>query len=162
MEFLRDPEFWVTVAVIILVIALWKPVTRSMVGGLDSRAAKIRAELDEAQRLREEAQAMLAEYQAKQRAALAEAGDIVKQAATEAERSRRQAAEELEASLKRREHQAMERIAQAETKAVAEVRALAVDLAVATTRRLLSDSLDGARAAQLVDQAIAELPQKLH
>jgi F-type H+-transporting ATPase subunit b len=162
MEILRDPEFWVTIAFIILVIAVWKPIWRAMVGGLDGRAERIRTELDEARRLREEAQGLLAEYQQKQRAALEEARGILAQAAKDAESGRRQAAEDLEASLKRREQQAIERIAQAEAKAVDEVRSLAVELAVATTRRLLRDNLDAARAARLVDQAIAELPQKLH
>ena len=162
MELLRQAEFWVAIAFVVLIAALWRPAQRVITTGLDERARKIRAELQEAQRLRDEAERILTEYRKKQSKALGEAAEIAKQAAGEAERSRRQAQAELEASLKRREQQAMDRIAQAEAKAVEELRALAVDLAIAATRRLLKDHLDPARAAALVDRAIAELPQRLH
>lgn len=161
MEILQEAEFWVAVGFVILVGGLWRPAQRALVAGLDERARTIRAELDEAQRLREEAERLVAEYRRKQAKALGDAAEIAKQAAIEAERGRRHAETELEASLKRREQQAMDRVAQAEAKAVEEVRALAVDLAIAATRRLLSDGLDPARAAALLDRAIAELPQRL-
>ncbi len=161
MEILQEAEFWVAVGFVILVAALWRPAQRALVAGLDERASTIRAELGEAQRLREEAERLVAEYRRKQAKMLGEAAEIAKQAAIDAERSRRHAETELEASLKRREQQAMDRIAQAEAKAVEEVRALAVDLAIAATYRLLRDGLDPARAAALLDRAIAELPQRL-
>ena len=161
MEILKETEFWVAVGFVILIAALWRPAQRALTTALDARARTIRAELEEAQRLREEAERLVAEYRRKQAKALGEAVEIAKQAVIEAERSRRHAEAELEASLKRREQQAMARIAQAEAKAVEEVRALAVDLAIAATRRLLRDSLDPARAATLLDRAIAELPQRL-
>jgi F-type H+-transporting ATPase subunit b len=161
MELLHSSEFWVAVGFVILVAALWRPAQRALAAGLDERARTIRAELDEAKRLREEAERLLADYRRKQARALGEAVEIAKQAVAEAERNRRHAEAELEASLKRREQQAMDRIAQAEAKAVEEVRALAVGLAIAATRRLLEDSLDPARAASLLDRAIAELPQRL-
>ncbi len=162
MELLKNPEIWVAVAFVILVAGVWKPVKRGVAGGLDARAATIKAELDEARRLKDDAEALLAEYQQKESQALAEAEAILRHAGAEAERNRRQAEGELAASLKRREQQAMERIAQAEAKAIDEVRALAVALAVAVTRRLVAANLDGARAAALVDSAIAELPQRLN
>ncbi len=162
MEILQEAEFWVAVGFVILVAALWRPAQRALVAGLDERARTIRAELGEAQRLREEAERLVADYRRKQAKMLGEAAEIAKQAAIDADRSRRHAETELEASLKRREQQAMDRIAQAEAKAVEEVRALAVDLAIAATHRLLRDGLDPARAAALLDRAIAELPQRLH
>jgi F-type H+-transporting ATPase subunit b len=162
MEILRNAEFWVLVAFVILVAALFKPVRKAFTGGLDARAAKIKSDLDEAQRLRDEAQALLAEYQETQKSALAEAQAILRQAGIEAGRGREQAARDLEAALKRREQQAIDRIAQAEAKALDEVRASAVDLAVAVTGNLLKSSLDRESAARLVEQAISELPQKLH
>ncbi|HXQ67002.1 MAG TPA: F0F1 ATP synthase subunit B, partial [Alphaproteobacteria bacterium] len=103
-----------------------------------------------------------AEYQAKQEQALSEAEGIMRHAAAEAERNRQAAEGDLAASLRRREQQAMDRIAQAEVKALQEVRALSVELALAATRRLVRDNLDAKRAAGLVDKAIAELPQRLH
>lgn len=162
MEFLQDAEFWVAVAFVILIAAVWKPVKRSLAASLDARAAKIRSALEEARRLVEEARAVLADYQGKQRQALSEAEGIMRHAAAEAERNRQAAEGDLAASLRRREQQAMDRIAQAEAKALDEVRALSVELALAATRRLVRDNLDAKRAAGLVDQAIAELPQRLH
>ena len=162
MEILQDAEFWVAVAFVILVASVWKPLKRAFADGLDARAAKIRAELEEARHLADEAAALLADYRTKEGKALGEAEEILRQAAAEAERGRQAGASELKASLERRERQALERIAQAETKALAEVRALSVELALAATRRLIRDNLDAPRAAGLIDQAIAELPQRLH
>lgn len=161
-EMLHSAEFWVFVAFVILVGATFRRVSAVLTGGLDARAARIKAQLDEAGKLREDAQALLAEYQRKQRAATKEAEAIVAQAKSEAERMREQAHADLEHSLKRREQQALEKIAQAEAEALDEVRHQAVDLAVAASARLLKDSLDKERAGRLVDDAIKELPEKLH
>lgn len=155
-------EFWVLVSFIIFVALVGRKVWAMLTGILDSRAERIRQELDEAQRLREDAQSTLATYQRKQRDALKDAEEIVARAREEAERLRRQAETDLEASLKRREQQAMDRIAQAEATALAEVRNLTVDLAVAASRRLLTEGMDEARQKALVDQAIADLPKALH
>ncbi len=160
--FLQDPQTWVLVGFVIFVaFFVWKA-GKPIIGALDDRAARIKEELDEAQRLREEAQHLLAEYQRKQRDAVKEAEAMLSAAEDEAERVRAHAAGELEASLKRREQQALDRIAQAEAQAAAEVRNLAVDLAVAATAKVLEDKLDDKTAAKLVDGAIKELPEKLH
>jgi len=163
MEFLNEPELWVAIAFAILVgTFLWIKVPAKVTASLDDRAAKIKAELDEAERLRDDAQKLLAEYQQKQRDAFAEAKTLLQRAGDEAARNRSAAVAELEASLKRREQHAIDRIAQAEAKATAEVRGFAVDLAVAATRKLIESNLAAERATELVDQAIAELPQRLH
>lgn len=159
---LQTPEFWVAVGFIVLVAAIVKPAYRVMIGGLDARAERIRKSLDEAAGLREEAQHLLAEYQRKQRDAAKEIDDMLAHARAEAERSSKTAAEALEASLRRREQLAMDKIAQAEADAIQAVRNTAVDIAIAATRRLLADRLDGVAAAALIDRSIAELPQKLH
>src|ERR1700736_706142 len=96
MEFLHDPEFWVLVAAVIFVAVVFKPVGRALTGGLDARAARIRAELDEARRLREEAEQLVATYRAKQQEAAGEAEAIVTHAKTEAERIAAQSARDLE------------------------------------------------------------------
>lgn len=159
---INDPELWVAVAFVIVVAGLvWKGapmVTR----GLDDRAARIKNELDEAQKLREEAQRVLAEYQRKQRDALKEAEEIVAHSRAEAERTAQQAARDLEAALQRRQQLALEKIALAESKATAEVRNTAVDVAVAAARQILAQNLDAERKGKLIDDAIAELPQRLH
>ena len=160
--FLQSAEFWVLVAFLIFVGALFKKVSAMLTAGLDARAARIKAQLDEAEKLREDAQSLLAEYQRKQHAAAEEAEGIVAQAKAEAERIREQAQADLEQALKRREQQALEKIAQAEAEALGEVRNQAVDLAMAASRRLLADNLDEAKAAGLVDDAIKDLSEKLH
>jgi F-type H+-transporting ATPase subunit b len=161
-EIIRDPEFWVAIAFVIAVgLVLWKSAPM-IAKSLDDRAAKIKTELDEAQRLREDAQRTLAEFQRKQRDAFKEAEQIVALAKSEAERAAAQAVRDLEAALQRRQAQALEKIALAEAKARTEVRNTAVDVAIAAVRRVLAEQLDQPRKSQLIDDAIAELPQLLH
>jgi len=159
---MMTPEFWVFLAFVVFVFLVWKKAKAAILGALDARAEKIRAELDEAQRLREDAQSALAAYQRRQRDALKEAEAIIAHAREEAARIRAQAAADLEAALKRREVQAVDRIAQAEAAAVNEVRHLTVDLAVQAGRKLLTEGITAKQADALIDQSIAELPKHLH
>lgn len=161
-ELLHSAEFWVFIAFLILVGGVFKKVSAVFVSGLDARAGRIRAQLHEAEKLREDAQALLADYQRKQRAAAQEAEAIVAQAKNEAQRMREQAHADLEQALKRREQQALQKIAQAEAEALDEVRKQAVDLALAASARLMADNLNDDRAARLVDEAIKDLPDKMH
>lgn len=159
---IQDPTFWVAVAFLIFVaLIVWKA-RGAITGGLDARAEKIEAEIEEAKRLREEAQQLLADYKRKQRDAIAEAEAMLKAAEEEAVRVRGRSESELEAALKRREQQALDRIAQAEANAQAEVRNLAADLAIAASRKILTEKMDDATADKLVDNTIKELPTKLH
>jgi len=159
-----DPTFWVAVAFIIFVALAIKPlgVHRQMFAALDKRGQRIGKEIEEAEALREEAQKLLADYKRKQRDAVKEAEEIVAHAKAEAGRLREQAQKDLEASLQRREQAAMEKIAQAEAQALQEIRNQAVDVALAATARLISDNLDQAKAASLVDEAIGDLSGKLN
>jgi F-type H+-transporting ATPase subunit b len=161
-DLIHDPEFWVAVAFVLAIVLVWRKAKAAMGDALDARAAKIRAELEEARRLREEAQAMLGDYQRKQRDALREAEEIIQRAREEAERLGQRASRDLEAAIQRRRQMAEERIQQAEAKAVAEIRGVAVDVAIAATRRILTQRLDGQRGGQLIDEAIQALPGKLH
>jgi F-type H+-transporting ATPase subunit b len=161
MEFLHEAEFWVLVAAVIFVVAVGRKVGPMITGGLDARAARIRGELDEARRLREEAEQLLAEYRAKQQQAVADAEAIVAQAKAEAERIAAQSARDLEHALERRQHMAEDRIAQAEAKALAEVRSTAVDVAIAAAREVNTQEIDERRGSALLDEAIVALPQRL-
>jgi len=158
---LNSPTFWTLIAFVAFVIVLFRPVKKALLGGLDSRIAQIRAEVEEAQRLREEAQALLASYQRKQREAVQEAEEIVSRARDEAENHRAQAERQLAELLQRQEALAVEKIAQAEASATKEVRDIAIDLAVAATEKILSEKVTGALADKLVADAIEELPRKL-
>jgi F-type H+-transporting ATPase subunit b len=162
MELIHDPEFWVAVAFVIVVGLGGYKVRPLIAKSLDDRALRIKAELDEAQRLRDDAQKTLAEYQRKQRDALKEAEAIIAHAKAEAERIGKQAAQDLEASLERRTRQAEEKIAQEQAKALAEVRAAAVDVAIAATRQIIAQQLDASSGGATIDAAIAALPQQLH
>jgi F-type H+-transporting ATPase subunit b len=157
-----DPEFWVLLAVVIFLIVVWKPMRRAVVGALDSRAERIRQELDAARNLREEAQRVLNAYQRQQQEGAAEAQAIITHAKQEAERLAANSLRELEETLRRRQQLATERIAQEEAKAMAEIRAIAVDVAISASRQVISASLDERRGAALIDDVIAALPRQLH
>ena len=162
MQFLNDPTFWVMIAFFVFVGALARPISRAITAGLDKRADKIRADLEEAAKLLEEAQDLLASYQRQQRDAAKEAEAIVEHAREEAERLTQQGRERLEAALQRREQQAMDRIAQAEAAALEQVQAHTVDVAIGATRAFLPDNLKGKQAEALIETAIKDLPKKLH
>jgi F-type H+-transporting ATPase subunit b len=159
---LHDPTFWVLISFLIFIALAVKPARKTVLGALDQRAARIKAQLEEARRLREEAQALLATYQQKQREALQDVQQILAHAREEAARHRDQGIKALDASLERRERQAIDRIAQAEAEALDEVRQAAADLAIAATRRLLESTLDPAKRSAMIDAAIKEFPQKIH
>lgn len=155
-------EFWLLIALIVLGIAIFKPLRQMVVGALDGHSDKVRAELDEARRLRDEAQSLLAEHQRQLEGGQDHAKAIVDHARTEAERMTERHRAELDASLKRRTEQALVRIAQEESRAVQDVRTHAANLAIRTTERLLADGLDGKRVQTLLDDAIEEVGRKLN
>jgi F-type H+-transporting ATPase subunit b len=161
MHLFGEPEFWVLLAVVVFVVGVWKPARRAILGALDARAVRIRDELETARRLREEAQQALARYQKQQHEAAAEAEAIIAHAKEEAERIAAQAARNLEETLERRRRLAEERIAQEEAKALSEIRAITVDVAISAARQVIVAELDELRGAALIDAAIAALPQQL-
>lgn len=158
----QSEVFWVGVATVIFLALAYKMGWKSAMASLDARGDKIRTDIENAQTLREEAQKALAEYKRKQRDALAEAEEIIAHARTESQRLREQAQLDLEAALVRREQLAMDKIAQAEASAMAEVRDRAVEIAIAATERLLKSHLDAAQSGVIMDRAISELSDKLH
>jgi F-type H+-transporting ATPase subunit b len=157
-----DAEFWVLVAVVIFLIIVWKPAKRAVIGALDARAVRIRQELDAARNLREEAQRALATYQKRQQEGAAEAQSIIAHAKDEAERIAAQSLRDLHEALRRRQILAQERIAQEEAKALAEIRSIAVDVAISAAHQVIAASLDKRRGAAMIDDAIAALPRQLH
>jgi F-type H+-transporting ATPase subunit b len=159
---LHNSTFWVGVAFVIFVIAAFKPGKRVLTQALDGRIARIREEVEEAQRLREEAQTMLASYQRRQREAIQEAEQIIAHAREEADRVKAKAEADLEDSIKRREQQATAKIAQAEAAAIDEIREKAVDMAIEATARLLEEKLAGKAGEQAVADSIKDIPNKLH
>lgn len=160
-QLLNDHHFWVLVSMAIFAVLVWKPASRAIAGALDQRAARISGELDEARKLREEAEQLLADYQRQEREAVTQAEAIIAHAREEAERIAAQAAGDLEQSLARRQRLAEERIAQAESRALDEIRSVAVDTAIAAARDVIAAEFDERRGGALLDDAIAALPQRL-
>jgi len=159
---LHSAEFWVAVSFIVFVLAIFRPAKRTLFAALDQRIEQIRADVEEAQRLREEAQQALATYQRRQREAMQEAEKIIAHAREEEERTRSRAEAELEEMIKRREQQAADKIAQAEAAAMDEIRDKAVELAVAATAKILEEKMRGKAGEQALSAAIKSLPDKLH
>ena len=155
------PEISVAIAFAIFVIlVLWKG-TRKITEGLDKRAERIRSQLDETQNLREEAQAALASYQRQQRDALAEAEQIIAQAEAEADRLKEQAEGVMAATIKRREEQAVQRIAQAEASAVQDVRDQAVELAIGVATKLIAEKMDKSVQGSLIEASTSDVIKSL-
>ena len=162
MELFQEAEFWVGVALLIFFgLLIWLKVPGAAAKGLDGYAAKIQAELDEAQSLRVEAEGLLAEIRAQRAESERLAADMLAQATADAERIRVEAKTKLDEQIKRRGELAERRIANAEAQATAEVKAAAADLAAQAAEVVLTKRLAGAKADPLVDGAIAQLAIKL-
>lgn len=159
--FFAEPRNWVLIAFILFFVLFGRRLWRALVGMLDDRAAKVRAELEEAARLRQEAEAMLHNAEARRAEALREAQALVEGAKSEAERVAAAAAAEAEASARRREQMAMDRIAAAEKAAVDEVRLTAAEVATQAARQVIAEGLSADADAQLIDHAITQLPGAL-
>jgi F-type H+-transporting ATPase subunit b len=158
-----DPETWVAIAFILLVIGFaWMGVHRTVLSALDHRAERIKAELDDASRLKDEAAKVLAEYKARRASAEREAADIIASANAEAERIASEAKAKMEDFVARRTKTAESKIALAEAQAVADVRAAAADAAVQAASTILSQSVKGSLADDLLAKGIAEVRQKLN
>ena len=158
---IQDPTFWVAVAFVVFVVLVFKPIKGALIGGLDAKIAEIRQEVEEAEKLREEAQSLLANYQRQQRQAIQDAEAIVTRAKEEAERHRAEADEAMKDMVRRQEEQAREKIAQAEAAAIQEVRSMSVELAMAAAEKLLADRLAGDEGSRLIDNSIEDIPRKL-
>lgn len=154
-------ELWLLVALIILIVLVWKPFKLHVLGGLDKRAMQIKSELDEAKRLHEEAKEMLARHRRQLHEGKSLAADIQAQAAAETERLQQRLKEEFEQLVERRTRQAEERIAQEQARAMADVRGRAADLTVAATRKLLTEKLGGDAAQRVMQASIGEVTKKL-
>ena len=160
---LNSPTIWVFLAVVLFLLALaYFGVHKKIGGALDARADKIRTELDEAKSLREEAQALLASYQRKQKEAEDQAEEIVKQARKDAENMAVNARKDLAERLERRAAQAEAKIATAEAKAMADVKAKAADMALEAAEKLIRSGTKATDHASLVKDGIAQMGKDLN
>lgn len=163
MTALSNPETWVAVAFVIFIGLLgYLGVHRQLTKALDSRAERIKSELDEARRLKDEAMALLKEYQRRREAAEGEAQSIVTEARADAGRMAVEAKAKAEEFVARRTKMAEQKIAQAEAQAVADVRAAAADAAVAAAEKILTQQAKGDVAAQLIAKGVEDVRKKLN
>lgn len=161
---LHNPVFWVGVSfVLFMAIVVYYKVPGMIGKALDQRADAIRNELDEARRLRDEAQALLADYERKSREAENEAKAILEQAKREGEALAAETRRNLSESVERRTRLAEEKIARAEAQALAEVRSSAVDNAISAAEKILkSRAASGETAEALIQSGIKDLEGKLN
>ncbi len=160
---LENSNFVVGIAfVLFLGVLWWFGAHKTLATALDKRAARIKSELDEARRLREEAQTLLASYERKQKEAEAQVADIVAHARTEAEETAVQAKADLAEAIKRRLRTAEEQIQAAEDGAVRAVRNEAIKVATAAAGEAIAKSMTPEKQAGLIDAGIAQVGAKLH
>lgn len=157
-----DPKFWVSLAFVLLVVLAGKTVAKLIAGVLDGRGAKIKSELDAAEALRKEAEAVLASYKQKQAEFTKEAEEILAKARSDAAASSAAAEAELKTALDNRMKNAMEKIAQEEAAAIAEVRSYIVELALAAAHSVVVQQAEGASSSEVVRLTLADIERKIH
>jgi len=163
MEFLFEPEFWVAVSFFLFLgLVIYFGAHKKIASALDARAASIAKELDEARRLREEAEKVLADYRRKQGDAAKEAEGIVSLASKEAEILAAETRRSMQEHFERRMKLAEDKISRAEADALREVRAAAADAAVTAAQAVIADKLTPEAADKLVKQGIDALKGKLN
>jgi F-type H+-transporting ATPase subunit b len=163
LDQIYEAEFWVAVAFVVLLAIFWKlGVHRTAVAALDDRASRIKSELDEALRLREEAKNLLADAERRRRDAEQEGDAIIAGARGDAERVAAEARTKAEEFVARRTKMAETRIAQAEQQAIADVRAAAAEAAVAAAERVLRDTVTGKVADDLIGKGVSEIKSRLN
>ena len=155
--------FWVFLGLVVFIaMLLYMKIPAKLTAALDARSAKIRSELEDAARLRQEAEALLAEYQRRREEAVAEADAIITQARHEAAAFTEEAQARIAELVARRTKAVEQRIAQAETQAVAEVRSRAIDVATAAAARILADKSAGRTGDELVERSIEAVRSNLN
>jgi F-type H+-transporting ATPase subunit b len=158
-----DNTWWTFVGLVLFLVLLgYLGVFKKITGMLDDRATRIARELEEARRLREEAQALLAEYQKKRLAAEKEAAEIIETAKGEAARMAEEAEQSLKDLIVRRTKATETKIAQAETQALAEVKALAADVAIRAATSILQTKVAGPVADDILKRSIEDVKARLN
>ena len=159
---LSDPYTWITLSFVVFLGLFIRFVAPSIGKALDARSDKIRDQLEQASRLRTEAQELLASYQREQQAMLKEAEHIVITAKKDAAELRVRAAEDLKLALDRRSQQAHEKIARAEAEAVAQIRTRIIESATDMARDMLAQKAQSQSEEQMVATTIAAIKQQVH
>ena len=158
---MESPSLWVAISFGLFIIVFARPVWKFVTIALDKRIKEIKDSIDEATKLREEAQDLLASNKRKVVAVEKEVDDIVNKAREEAENIKSKLGTELETSLKNRQKIANDRISQAESEAIESIKQMNVEIAIKATEELLKKRIDSSENLKIIDEAIEELPNKL-
>ena len=161
-SFLQDPKFWVAVSFIAFVALGYKKIGTLLVRALDDRSAKIRAELDHARNLREQAEQVLADYKKKQSEYLQEAENMLAKAREDADAFTRQVEKNLKEALELRMKQSLEKISREEEQAIREVRNHVVDIALSAAHAIIVSHVGKLSQEELVKLAMADIERKIH
>jgi F-type H+-transporting ATPase subunit b len=153
--------FWVAVSIIIFAILFGRKIAAPIAAMLDARTNSVRLALEEAARLKAEAEAMLRDATARQAQAMEDAKQILQHARDEAARMSAALAAEAEATAKRREQMALQRIDAAEKSAINDVRTAAIDIATTATTQILRQGINPTIETTMLDTAIAGIPTAL-
>lgn len=162
MEMLHNPVFWVTVSFVVFLALSGKKIATLLTRALDDRSAKIKHELDEAKKLRVEAENLLADYRKKQAEYLQEAEHMLAKAREDAAEFSHRAEADLKVSLDNRMQQAVDKIAREEAKAIEEVRNHVVDISLAAARTLIVEHIGSLSADDLASMVIGDIERKIH
>ncbi len=161
-DLLHNTTVWVAISFVLFVALVLKMAGAKITGALDKKIAEVRAEIETAERLKAEAQALLADFQQKQLDAEKTAAEIIEQAKASAKAVQLAAEADLTESMERREAQLAERLKRIEEKAIADIQNHAADLAMQATREIVTKTLDEKASTKLVDQAIASVSKYLN
>ncbi len=161
-DILHNTTAWVALSFVIFVVLAIKLAGKKVTGALDAKIASIRSEIETAEKLRAETQALLADFQSKQRDAQAEAARIVESAKASARVIQQSAEADLEEAMVRREAQLMDRLKRVEEKALADIQNHAAELALQATREIVAKSMDEKTSKGLIDQAVASVAKHLN
>jgi F-type H+-transporting ATPase subunit b len=160
--FYLDPKFWVAIATLLFVIVVYKKVSAVIINGLDGRANRIRAQLEEASKLREEAQNILASIQRKDAKASEEAEKIIAHAKEEAQSIISDAKDKLERDIEKRKELALQKIKLMEDAAVKEIKQKTVQLTLEASKNMIENKLDAKLSANLVGFSVEKLSKTIH
>lgn len=162
MEFLSEPKIWVTLAFFMFIGLSYRKIGNITIKVLDNRSARIQAELQQAQKLRAEAEQLLAVYKQKQSEYLQEANLMLQKARKDADTMVQTAQADLKTSLDARMQQAIEKISQEESKAINDVRSHVVDIALAAARAVIIDQVGNLSQQDLIKLALTDMERKFH
>jgi F-type H+-transporting ATPase subunit b len=162
MEFFSDPKTWVAVATILFFVVAFRPAKKALLGMIDARTAEISRKLDEANKLKEEAQTLLENIKRKNSKSQQEADAIINQAKQEADAIISEATQKLERDIENRRKMAIQKIESYKEAATAEIKNHITNLTVEVSRKLLVDNINGDVSKNIVSNSIEKLSKTLH